>query len=51
MRHEFSISFFSAVMVAWSSSLSFSAACTFAAPLTISEFNSRHFLISRFSLS
>lgn len=108
MRHEFSISFFSAVMVpcggggggieqaqmalecrsaassslqdmfastqhkprvghestqnkqgphrpppapAWSSSDSLSAACTLAAPLTISALSSRHFLISRFSLS
>lgn len=51
MRHEFSISFFRAPMVAWSSSDSFRAACTLAAPVTISAFSSRHFLISRFSLS
>mmetsp|Transcript_45548 Transcript_45548/g.75933 ORF Transcript_45548/g.75933 Transcript_45548/m.75933 type:complete len:314 (-) Transcript_45548:4-945(-) len=47
----FSISFFRAVMVDWSSSLSFSAVCTFAAFAMISELSSLHFLISRFSLS
>ena len=38
-------------MVPWSSSLSFSAVCTLAALATISAFSSRHFLMSRFSLS
>mmetsp|Transcript_78077 Transcript_78077/g.236745 ORF Transcript_78077/g.236745 Transcript_78077/m.236745 type:complete len:460 (-) Transcript_78077:11-1390(-) len=46
-----SISFFSAVIVAWSSWESFSAVCTFTAFCTISVLSSRHFLMRCFSLS
>mmetsp|Transcript_12820 Transcript_12820/g.32954 ORF Transcript_12820/g.32954 Transcript_12820/m.32954 type:complete len:487 (-) Transcript_12820:24-1484(-) len=49
--HARSISFFSAVMVAWSSWESLSAVCTLAAFVTISWLSSRHFLIRCFSLS
>ena len=49
--HAFSISRFSDAMVFWSSCDSFSAVCTLAALETISELSSRHFLMSRFSLS
>mmetsp|Transcript_79778 Transcript_79778/g.225843 ORF Transcript_79778/g.225843 Transcript_79778/m.225843 type:complete len:272 (-) Transcript_79778:2-817(-) len=46
-----SISFFSAVMVAWSSCDSLRAVCTLTALWTISVLRSRHFLIKCFSLS
>jgi len=49
--HAFSISLRSAAMVVASSSDSRSAVCTLAAFETISEFSSRHFFTSRFSLS
>jgi hypothetical protein len=47
----FSISFLSAPMVLWSSSLSFSAVWTLAAFATISALSSLHFFTSRFSPS
>mmetsp|Transcript_87719 Transcript_87719/g.246443 ORF Transcript_87719/g.246443 Transcript_87719/m.246443 type:complete len:240 (+) Transcript_87719:1953-2672(+) len=46
-----SISFFSAVIVAWSSCESFKAVWTFTAFCTISVLSSRHFLMRPFSLS
>ena len=49
--HAFSISPLRPVMVAWSSSLSFSAVWTLAAFATISALRSRHFATRRFSLS
>ena len=49
--HAFSISFFRAAMVDWSSSFSFRAVCTLAALATISALSSRHFFTRRFSLS
>mmetsp|Transcript_23941 Transcript_23941/g.66474 ORF Transcript_23941/g.66474 Transcript_23941/m.66474 type:complete len:215 (-) Transcript_23941:78-722(-) len=49
--HAFSISFFRAWIVLWSSSLSLRAVWTFAAFATISALSSRHFLMRRFSLS
>mmetsp|Transcript_69648 Transcript_69648/g.197369 ORF Transcript_69648/g.197369 Transcript_69648/m.197369 type:complete len:214 (-) Transcript_69648:155-796(-) len=49
--HARSISFFKAVIVAWSSCESFRAVCTFTAFCTISVLSSRHFLMRCFSLS
>jgi hypothetical protein len=49
--HASSISDFKPAIVAWSSSLSLNAVCTFAALVTISELSARHFVTRRRSLS